>query len=235
MAKHHGVSITWCGHSCFRIESQGRRLYVDPFLSHNPTCPPSEKEPKKADAALLTHAHFDHVADVAAVARTGAKVVCIYELASILGKNGINPEQFIGMGKGGTAEIAGAEVTMVDAHHSSGFQSGDQILYAGEPAGYVIALGALRLYHAGDTCIFGDMALISELYRPEIAMLPIGGFYTMGPREAAHAARLLKVRAVIPMHFGTFPPLKGTPDELERELKGAAEVMRPTPGETFTV
>lgn len=234
----HGVHITWLGHAAFRMRSAGKVFYFDPFLTQNPKCPEAEKTPSAADVILLSHGHGDHIADAAPLAqRSGAKLVAMVELGMYLGKQGVPSDQIVAMNKGGTIEIAGARVTMVHALHSSSAEQDGLPLYLGEPAGYIVQFQeGLRLYFAGDTAIFGDMRLIAEIYRPQLAILPIGDFYTMGPFEAAHACRLLGVPAVIPMHFGTFPALTGTPAELKRLLGEAGtpcEVVAMTPGQTL--
>ncbi len=236
MANLYGAQITWCGHAAFRMQHGTHGFYIDAFLQGNPKCPAAEKTPHAAEAVFLTHGHMDHAADVAAVIKKNpqAKAVCMVELAPWLTRQGVPEGQVIAMNFGGTVEAAGVKATMVPAVHTSSVQENGQTLYAGEPAGYVFAFpGGLRLYHAGDTAVFGDMKLIGELHRPQIAMLPIGGHYTMGPREAAHACKLLGVQAVIPMHYGTFPVLNGTPAELRQHLAGAAEVLELEPGKTI--
>ena len=147
-------------------------------------------------------------------------------------------KQIAPMNKGGTQKVGDIRVTMVNAHHSAAIEDGGQMIYGGEPCGYVIEFeNGLRIYHAGDTCVFGDMAIIRELYKPDLALLPIGDVYTMGPLEAAYACRLLQPKAVIPMHWGTFPALTGTPAEFSRRLAEdgtSVEVITIEPGETIT-
>ena len=158
-------------------------------------------------------------------------MVGIPELARWLGKNGA--KQIAEMNKGGTQALADIRVTMVHADHSCGIQDGDELVYGGEAVGYVIEFSSgLKVYHAGDTNVFGDMAIIRELYAPDIVMLPIGDHYTMGPREAAYACNLLKPKAVIPMHFGTFSLLTGQPSELQKLAPGV-EVVEMKPGQTI--
>jgi L-ascorbate metabolism protein UlaG (beta-lactamase superfamily) len=228
--------VTWLGHGTFLLTSPGgRRIVVDPWLDGNPSCPPGFASIDEADLLLVTHGHFDHVHDVAAVARsTGATVVGIFELCQWLASKGV--EKTAGMNKGGSQEFFGIRVTMVDARHSSSFTDDGVITYLGEAAGYVLRFeNGLTVYFAGDTALFGDMRLIHELYRPTVAFLPIGDLFTMDPWAAAKACELLGVKTVIPMHYGTFPVLTGRPDRL-RELVApiGVEVIEMTPGETVT-
>ena len=214
------MKITWLGHATFTIEyGGGEVLLLDPWIEGNPSAP-KDFELRRVDGIAVSHGHSDHVGDVLPVAKkfSPKKVVAIFELAGIFEKKGVPNTE--GIGKGGTFDFGFARVTAVNASHSSSYKDGDNLLYAGEPAGFIIrSEGAPTLYFAGDTCVFGDMALIAEIYQPEIAFLPIGGHYTMDPHEAAHAARLLKVKQVIPMHYGTFPALTGRPDQLSDRLK----------------
>lgn len=224
------LSITYLGHSAFSLATPGgKTLLFDPWYTGNPSFP-AGREPKAADLILLSHGHSDHSADAAAVAkRTGATVVGIYEITSWLGAKGVtNLEP---MNKGGTIHSHGLRITMTDARHSSSFDDGT---YLGEPAGFVVGLeNGQTIYYAGDTSLFGDMKLIAELYHPDIAFLPIGDRFTMGPDTAAIAARWLGVKQVVPMHWGTFPLLTGTPAMLKTHLAGSGiDVLELHPGDT---
>jgi len=229
----HGIKLTWLGHSTFRVETPGGKIIlIDPWVMGNPMCPEKEKNVKKVDVLLCTHGHGDHIGDGVEIAkRHNPVVVGIYELASWMEKKGARKTS--PMNKGGTQTVGDIKVTMVHADHSCGIQDGDQIIYGGEACGYVVEFSnGLKIYHAGDTNVFGDMQIIRELYAPEIAMLPVGDHFTMGPREAAYACKLLKPKTVIPMHFGTFPMLTGKPSELQK-LMPEVEVREMKPGETI--
>jgi L-ascorbate metabolism protein UlaG (beta-lactamase superfamily) len=230
-----GAKLTWLGHATFRLETGGNTILIDPWVMGNPSCPDQEKKVKHVDAMLCTHGHFDHIGDAVAIAREHNPVVVgIFELATWMQKKGA--KQISPMNKGGSQTVAGVCVTMVHADHSCGIQEDDgTLIYGGEACGYVIELDSgLKLYHAGDTNVFGDMHIIHELYKPEIVMLPIGDLFTMSPREAAYACSLLRPKYVIPMHWGTFPALTGTPKELKRLVGDAGcEVVEMKPGQTI--
>jgi L-ascorbate metabolism protein UlaG (beta-lactamase superfamily) len=229
------TSVTWLGHAAFRVDTPGgKRVYVDPWLS-NPKCPEGEREPERVDLIALTHGHDDHVGETVELAkRFGCPVVAQVELRGWLAGQGAPehstvPEAF---NKGGTVESDGITITLTDAKHSSACPDGT---YAGEAAGLVVGMeNGTKLYFAGDTCVFGDMQLIGRIYEPDVAVLPIGDHYTMGPKEASVALELLGVRRCIPCHYGTFPLLRGTPDEL-RKLALDVEVLAPEPGNSVTV
>lgn len=226
-----GNSVTWVGHGTWIWEtSEGRRIMVDPWLKGNPSAPAELHNPWPLDAVLITHAHFDHVGDaVDTVKQTGAHVVSVFEIGAWLESEGC--QNVIQMNIGGTVEVAGCKVTMVQAVHSCGLLAGDKIVEGGDPAGFIIEFpDGLVVYQAGDTDVFGDMALIGEIYKPTVAVLPIGDHFTMGPRQAAHAVRLLGVKQVICGHFGTFPVLAGTPEALRALVPATVEVPDMTPG-----
>jgi L-ascorbate metabolism protein UlaG (beta-lactamase superfamily) len=231
-----GTQLTWLGHATFLITTQSnKRVFVDPWVMGNPACPDDQKDVGSLDAILITHAHFDHIGDAVEIGKaTGAPIVSIPETSAWLGSKGL--DNLIDMNKGGTVEVAGCNVNMVHAVHSCGITDGDTIIYGGEAAGYVIELeNGFKLYHSGDTAVFSDMVLIGKLLAPDWALLPIGDHYTMGPRSAAEAVRMLGVKTVVPMHFGTFPVLTGTPDDLRKEAEDVRglEVVDLRPGETL--
>ena len=228
------VSMTWLGHATFRFDTPGgKRIYVDPFLNGNPKCPDSEREPERVDLIALTHGHGDHLGDTVACTRSSA-ATCSPRWSCTTGSSASRAStQSKGMdpNKGGTVEFDGVKITLTHAQHSSSTPDGT---YAGEPVGLVFQFeNGLSVYVAGDTNVFGDMQLIARLYQPDVAVLPIGGHYTMDPHEAALALELLGVQTCIPSHYGTFPPLKGTPDQL-RELTDV-DVVAPQPGETIAL
>ncbi len=226
------MELTWLGHATFRIDTAGgKRIYVDPFLTGNPKCPENELTPERVDIIALTHAHGDHLGDTVELAKKhGCTVIAAVEFADWLQikhelKNVLDPN------KGGTVEVDGITFTLTNAHHSS---SNNQLEYMGEPCGIVVGADGKRVYFAGDTCVFGDMALIKRLYAPDVAVLPIGGHYTMGPNEAAVALELLGTNRCVPCHFGTFPVLTGSPDEL-RALAPNVTVEDVQPGGAITI
>jgi L-ascorbate metabolism protein UlaG (beta-lactamase superfamily) len=235
------VTITWLGHGTFFYRSpEGKRILVDPWLSGNPKFPDGWRErlEQGLDVILVTHGHFDHVSDLADIAqKTRAQIAGIFDLAAWLAKQGIPEEQFTGFNKGGTVELAGVRVTMVPAQHSSSANVDGLPVYLGDPVGYILRFeNDLCVYHTGDTCVFGDMRIYGELYSPDAAVLPIGDHFTMGPRQAAYAARLIGAPRVIPGHFGTFPILHGTPEELRSELGSSSiEVVALEPGESAEI
>jgi L-ascorbate metabolism protein UlaG (beta-lactamase superfamily) len=229
------LAITWLGHSAFLLElPSGQRVLTDPWLA-NPHCPPQFAKPdalKPIDLILASHGHSDHIGDVVAIARaTSAPVVCLFEVGLYLADKGLHHVK--DMGIGGTQDVAGVQITMTQAVHSGSIVEAGRILYLGGAAGFILrAPGMPTIYFAGDTGIFGDMKLIRDLYAPQIAFLPIGDLYTMGPDTAAIAARWLGVRQVVPMHWGTFPVLSGTPQALKEHLKDSdIEVLDLRPGE----
>jgi L-ascorbate metabolism protein UlaG (beta-lactamase superfamily) len=227
------LSITWLGHATFLLRSPGgKRILLDPWVTGNPSSPESAKKIGELDLILITHGHSDHTADAVSIGRSsGAQVVAPYEVSVWLGQKGL--KNVTGMNPGGTLKVLGLSITMVPAMHSSSVVEDDKIIYLGVATGYVVTFeDGFTIYFAGDTSVFGDMRLIGEMYRPTLAFLPIGDLYTMGPEQAAKACELLGVKRVVPMHYGTFPALTGTPAALRAlvEPRGV-EVLELKPGE----
>ena len=229
-----GTRVNYLGHATFRVVTAGGgQILIDPFLTENPQTPEDMKEVGDIDIILITHGHFDHFADAIPLAQqTGATVVANFEIFSYLQSKGV--ENAMPIQKGGTVQVGGIKVTATHAFHSSSIAEEDgTIVYAGEPMGFILEFeSGFKLYPSGDTAVFGDMQLIGEIYQPDLALLPIGNQVVMSPFEAAHAARLLGVRHVVPMHYGTFPFIPGTPEEFQKHISEIApdvtvHVMQP--------
>jgi L-ascorbate metabolism protein UlaG (beta-lactamase superfamily) len=235
---NRGFALTWLGHHTWKLVTRGARtVLIDPWIEGNPACPKELKQIDKIDVIAITHGHGDHLADAVTLGRKHKPtIISNPEIGAFLQRKGLT--NLAGMNKGGTHEAGGIKFTMVHATHSSGIEDGGSMIYGGEACGFVITLeDGTRIYHAGDTAAHMDMLLIAELYPPDIAILPIGDHYTMGPREAAVAARMLKPKYTVPSHYGTSPVLTGTPEALREELdklQVPTEVVALRPGESLT-
>jgi L-ascorbate metabolism protein UlaG (beta-lactamase superfamily) len=237
-----GVTITWVGHGTFHLTTpEGAGILIDPWVDTNPVCP----EPLKArvrenlTAIFLTHGHGDHTGEIGAIAAaTGCQVVCQYDLVPYLEGKGISGDKLVGFNKGGSVNVAGVHATMTNAHHSSSSHENGQIIGLGTAAGYVLRFSnGFCVYDTGDTSVTMDMQIIGDLYRPDVTILPIGDHFTMDPRQAAYALKLIRSPFAIPSHFGTFPILSGTPDALVaacKEFGVDTQVIALKPGESVS-
>lgn len=228
-----GVKITWLGHSAFLFEAD-KKLLIDPFISGNPLAPCSPEE-LNPDIIAVTHGHRDHLGDTIEIGkRTGCRIISVHEVANYIKSKGVFAE---GMGKGGTIYVEGIKLTMTEALHSSSIEASGFSFDGGSPAGFIIRINDHSIYHAGDTGIFGDMQLIGELYKPEVAILPIGDRFTMGIKEATKAVELIRPEIVIPMHYNTFDVIKQDPEEFKRavEAKVDIKIVIMKPGESITL
>jgi len=220
------TKVTWFGHAAFKIEIANRIVLVDPWLSGNPTSPVKASEITKADIVYVTHDHGDHLGDAIDICkRTGATFVANIELGDFAKENGVKNVE--GLNIGGSVEVKGIRLLITQALHTDS---------RGAPTGVIVEGEGKRVYHAGDTGLFGDMSLIGELYKPDLALIPIGGYYTMGAKEAAEAVKMLKPKAVIPIHYKTFPVLAQSADEFVKIVKEKVpkvKVVTLKPGESY--
>jgi L-ascorbate metabolism protein UlaG (beta-lactamase superfamily) len=235
------TTITWLGHATWSIVTpEGANVLIDAWVDSNPACPAAARAEAKSNisAVLLTHGHFDHITDIGSIlgANPGAKVACQFDIAPYLQSKGVAGDAIIGFNCGGTVRVAGMDVTMTAAMHSSSFNQDGQIIPLGESVGFVLRMSnGFTIYHTGDSSVTSDMGIIGKLYRPDLAILPIGDWFTMGPKQAAYALKLIGAKYALGSHWGSFPILTGTPDKLKAECKKlgvTTRVIALAPGES---
>jgi L-ascorbate metabolism protein UlaG (beta-lactamase superfamily) len=212
------LTITWYGHSAFGLEAEGKTVLIDPYLSGNPAAT-TDPGSLKADTIILSHAHNDHVGDTVAIARrTGATVIATFELANFIGSQGV--ENVVGANHGGTVQFDGGSTKFTPAWHTSSYSTKDGVVAPGLPAGHVIRFGGRTIYYSGDTALFLDMQLIAE-EGLDVAILSIGDHFTMGPKDALKAVKMLRAGTVIPCHYNTFPPIRQDAAQFKHDVENA--------------
>jgi L-ascorbate metabolism protein UlaG (beta-lactamase superfamily) len=233
------ISLQFLGHATWVIRGD-KKVIIDPFISSNPQAQGAGVDLanllEEIDIVAITHGHFDHIENALDFGKKGKTIVALFEIAQYLASQGA--KNTVGCNIGGEFTVEGVKFVFTNAVHSSSLiKSNGEPIYLGNPAGVIVELNGVKVYHTGDTAVFSDMALIGELYQPDIMLVPIGGLFTMGIKEAVKAVELVKPKLAIPMHYNTWPPIKQNPEEfkkaVEEKVKGV-EVRIVAPGETIT-